>query len=359
MSPRAPKDDHPRRENTATQPLAEFAVFNRPDVLTEGWYPALPTRELGRGQARSVVIGPQRVALYRTEAGDVHALDAFCAHMGADLANGRVVGDRLECYFHQWQYGPDGAVAAVRTGRRPEGACVAAWPAAEGYGWIWVWAGREAAYPLPRPPGLEGEVVAWHLASPTLFAHHHVMMVGGIDQQHFVSVHGLDVRFELQVQSAHPEVQDWRLEGALSPSGWRSRLGAWLFGGKIRYDARFAGGTVVTLAYGPGLRWFGGRRAVPPLYLYWGCVPLREGVSRVEVFALAPRGPGAFGGLLARLRLLLTLVLLTVLRDDDVKAFPNMRFNPGRLTAEDAAVARLIRFLEGLRVSPWTPGRKA
>ena len=116
----APKDDHPRRENLGTQPLAAFRAFNRPEVVTEGWYPACPSAEIPVGKARSVALCGHRLALYRGESGRVHALDAFCAHMGADLANGRVVGEALEGYFHHWMYGGYGRVCWLRLGRTTE-----------------------------------------------------------------------------------------------------------------------------------------------------------------------------------------------------------------------------------------------
>jgi len=283
----------------------------------------------------------------------VRALDAFCPHMGADLGNGRVVGDTLECYFHQWRLGVDGRVCPKGGG--PTDAGVAAWPGEERYGWIWVYAAPVAPYPVPSPPGLEGEAVAVHLASVTLYAHHHVMMVGGIDLAHFRTVHGMDVRFEVAVdEAAEGRIADWALAGTIPPGGWRSRLGEWLVGPSVGYRARFAGGTVVTLTYGREQRWLGRYGRVPPLHILWGCVPTDAGVSRVEVFLLAPRGHGLVGALAARARIALTALLLAVLRDDDVKAFPHMRFTLGRLTAEDAAVARLARFLDQQPISAWS-----
>ncbi len=349
------KDDHSRRENPATQPIAEMRLFNRADRLSEGWYPACPASTVAREGVRSVVLGPQRVAVWRSAEGTLGCVDAYCPHMGADLGNGRVRDGTLECYFHQWRWGADGTLAGTR-----DGACPAvrtrAWPVVEKYGWIWVYAGDTPTHALADPPGTEGTMVAWHLGSPVLYAHHHVMMVGGIDLQHFGSVHGLDVAFEVQVDDAGAAVSDWTLQGEIPPGGWRARLGRWLLGGRLSYRARFAGGSVVTLAYGGGLRWFGTGGMVPPLYILWGCVPLASGVSRVEIFLLAPRGEGALGWVRAWLRLGATAALLTVLRDDDIRAFPNMRFQLGRLLPADAAVARLVRFLDSQPLSPWTPG---
>ena len=51
---------------------------------------------------------------------------------------------------------------------------------------------------------------------------------------------------------------------------------------------------------------------------------------------------------------MLTIVMLGILRDDDVKAFPHMRFNIGRVMKEDASVTRMVKFLNGLPISSWS-----
>ena len=42
--------------------------------------------------------------MFRDANGDVHALDAFCPHLGANLAAGKVKGTCLECPFHAWRF---------------------------------------------------------------------------------------------------------------------------------------------------------------------------------------------------------------------------------------------------------------
>ena len=55
------------------------------------------------------------LAVFRGEDGRVHALDAYCPHMGANLgAGGRVVGNCVECPFHGWKFrGDDGKCVSV------------------------------------------------------------------------------------------------------------------------------------------------------------------------------------------------------------------------------------------------------
>ena len=360
MMEQASKDGHTRTENLGTQPLSQRRVFANRAVVAEGWYPVCAASELAPGQARSVVVTRQRLLVYRDDGGAPHALDAFCPHMGASLANGRVVGNRIECYFHRWQYDPSGRCVHNGCASIPSQARLNAWPIEEAYGHLWVYAGRTAPYPVPRPPGLDDQDIAVkHLGRVTLFAHHHVMMAGGIDLLHFRAVHGLDVAFEEEVVERSDHLVDWRVRGQLGSRGWRSRLARWLLGDEVGYDARFGGGSVVALAYGPGARFRGSGPALPSLYILWGCSARAGGVGEVEVFLVAPKRSGLRGALWARARLLLTLTLLAVLRDDDVKAFPHMRFDPKALVAEDASVARLMAFLERQPVSPWTGGDDA
>jgi phenylpropionate dioxygenase-like ring-hydroxylating dioxygenase large terminal subunit len=362
MSATAKKDGHTLRENLHTQPLSRHRAFNNHEALTEGWYPALPARALGPRQARSILIGWQRVVVWRGEDGRVRALDAFCPHMGADLGNGTVVGDQIQCYFHQWRFNEQGACAGTRCGEKPpSGARLTAYPVEERYGFIWIYSAPIAAHPLPVCPGLEGvEVAAFHLGRVTLYAHHHAMMAGGIDLQHFASVHDLEVDFDLDVEEREPGVADWKLAGDLPAGGrWRQRLGRWALGARIGYRLRVAGGSIAAISYGEQQRFRGNGFALPSLHILWGCVPTQAGPSAVEIFILTQKRDGWRGRLATGALMALTAGLLALLKDDDVKAFPNMRFNPRNLVPADRSVARFIHYANQLPLSRWSRGEIA
>ena len=55
------------------------------------------------------------MAVFRDERGEVHAVDAYCPHMGASLAVGaQVKGDCIECPFHGWKFrGHDGKCVKI------------------------------------------------------------------------------------------------------------------------------------------------------------------------------------------------------------------------------------------------------
>jgi phenylpropionate dioxygenase-like ring-hydroxylating dioxygenase large terminal subunit len=356
---KAIKDGRSRFENQHTQPLRNYSVFNNPEVVTRGWYPVIPSSKLGNSKTFSWTLGVQRLVFFRGVDGKARALDAFCPHMGADLYQGKVIKNDIQCYFHQWQFNGEGRLTEIPCrSEKPRNVQTAAYPVEEKFGWIWVFSSREKTHQLPAPAGLENlDLYSVHLGSPVLFAHHHVMMASGIDIQHFATVHNLDIKFQLSTRDVHPEIFDWDLHGDLPKTGWRCRLARKLIGQRVGYIARFAGGSVVTLTYNPEgtrLRLGPFEIQIPPLHIYWGCVPLDNGVSRVEVFAVSEKRKGVTGWIKNRLLLLTTLALLIILRDDDVKAFPGMRFNTGHLLPIDSSVAKLIQKINGLPVSLWS-----
>lgn len=85
-------------------------IGNLPPVYPNGWFALLESNELKRKQAKYVSALGENFAVFRSESGQVHVLDAYCPHLGANMAIGGFVrGDCIECPFHQWQFsGEDG-----------------------------------------------------------------------------------------------------------------------------------------------------------------------------------------------------------------------------------------------------------
>jgi nitrite reductase (NADH) small subunit len=64
------------------------------------------------------------IAIFRTEADEVFALDDRCPHKGGPLSQGIVFGRRVACPLHNWSIGLDDGKAAV-----PDEGCSASYPA--------------------------------------------------------------------------------------------------------------------------------------------------------------------------------------------------------------------------------------
>src|SRR5262245_19640076 len=93
--------------------LVDTRVFNNPDKIIEGWYWAVPSRAVRPGRTRAVTFFGREMVLYRGDDGRVRALDAYCPHMGAHLAEGKVEGAMIRCLFHYWKYDEQGRCVEI------------------------------------------------------------------------------------------------------------------------------------------------------------------------------------------------------------------------------------------------------
>uniref|UniRef100_A0A9J8BHR3 cholesterol 7-desaturase n=1 Tax=Cyprinus carpio carpio TaxID=630221 RepID=A0A9J8BHR3_CYPCA len=97
----------------------------------------------------------QQVAVFRGRDGKAYVVDAYCPHLGANLAVGwRVVGGCIECPFHGWQFrGADGKCVKIPyADKMPEFAKVRCWPSCEINGQVLVWFHCDGPEPTWRVP---------------------------------------------------------------------------------------------------------------------------------------------------------------------------------------------------------------
>lgn len=114
-------------------------------MLHDHWYVAAWCDEVGRAPLARVLLG-EMVVLYRTEAGEVVALEDRCPHRNLPLSEGRLVGDELECGYHGLVFDAAGRCTHMPGAESaPSWACVRRYPAIERQGWVLVWMGDEAA----------------------------------------------------------------------------------------------------------------------------------------------------------------------------------------------------------------------
>lgn len=119
-----------------------------------GWSPEL---EIGKPFAMSIL--NDRIVIWKTESGALHALEDRCVHRLAPLSLGRCEGERLRCLYHGMLFDSGGKVVEI-PGQEliPQNARVRAYPVAERHSWIWVWMGDPAQADeglIPPAVGLE------------------------------------------------------------------------------------------------------------------------------------------------------------------------------------------------------------
>lgn len=82
-----------------------------PPSLKSSWQMAALSREVGAKPLARTIAGVP-VVLFRTPVG-VNALIDRCPHRNYPLSEGRLVEGALQCPYHGWRFGPDGACVEV------------------------------------------------------------------------------------------------------------------------------------------------------------------------------------------------------------------------------------------------------
>lgn len=122
-------------------------------LFSQSWFPICLASEVGVGQVQGFDFLDGRVVVWRGADGEAHVTSAFCPHMGASLEAGDVVGDRIRCAFHHWEYAGSGQCEKTAIGDTPpKSACLFVFPSIEKYGIVWAFNGEEPLYDLPDFP---------------------------------------------------------------------------------------------------------------------------------------------------------------------------------------------------------------
>jgi phenylpropionate dioxygenase-like ring-hydroxylating dioxygenase large terminal subunit len=98
----------------------------------------------------------QRVVLFRTESGALHALEDVCAHRLVRLSHGHIVGAEIECSYHGWRFDASGRCVHIpHLASKPvlPNCAIRSFPVIERYGFIWIYPGdpQRAAASAPMP----------------------------------------------------------------------------------------------------------------------------------------------------------------------------------------------------------------
>lgn len=85
-----------------------------PPPFPNGWYVLAFSHEcVAGGKPLSVAWNSTEYVLWRTKDGKISLFDAYCPHLGANLAEGVNKGNCLECPFHGWRFDSGGTVVHI------------------------------------------------------------------------------------------------------------------------------------------------------------------------------------------------------------------------------------------------------
>ena len=125
-------------EPTAMTSLERFPYYW---AFPFAWYPVCFSGDLPPGAVKPARFLSRDLVLWRDHDGHAHVMDAYCPHLGANVAfGGRVEGTHLVCPFHWWEYDGDGANVRIpyseRTNRR---ARLGTYPTLDRNGFVLLW----------------------------------------------------------------------------------------------------------------------------------------------------------------------------------------------------------------------------
>jgi phenylpropionate dioxygenase-like ring-hydroxylating dioxygenase large terminal subunit len=217
-------------------------------LFPASWYLFAGARELRGGPVSRDLLG-RRLTAYRTSSGQWAVLDARCAHLGADLGEGCVIGDDLQCAFHNWRFGPDGrCTLAPALGQPPAFARLRSYPTAERHGYLFFFNGPEPFFPLPF---FEDAAVEDYLAARPLrfFADcpWHLVNANSFDVQHFRAGHGRDLLGEPAIDCPHPFARRIRVTFGVAGNSIFDRLLRAFVGAQVEVTMTNWGGSIVVV----------------------------------------------------------------------------------------------------------------
>ena len=115
------------------------------DYVRNAWYLAAWTEELGdKPLGRTIMDEP--VVLYRGASGQVIGIWGLCGHRHFPLADGHIVGDRIVCPYHGFEFDSSGACAHIpAVAQAPKRFRMKTYTVVEKFKAIWIWMGSNAA----------------------------------------------------------------------------------------------------------------------------------------------------------------------------------------------------------------------
>ncbi len=328
--------------------MLETEFFNHAEAVVEGWYWLCLSREVRRGKVRALRLLGLDLAVYRGENGRIVALDAYCAHMGAHLAEGRVEGNELRCFFHHWRYDADGRCTDIPCldGEPTARMRVRSWQVAERYGMVWLWTGESPAQDVPEVPELAGQRCTTLIANRfEKRCHPNVMLINAIDEQHFHSVHRLPgsiLRMEAVPRSTANI--EFRNIGHVPTSSWLGRLVARFYRGPLTYAMSYWYGSLGFVTFGPDFLHF---------HLMFALRRSDDGGTQGQTIAFTRYRSGPLGWLVNKLLLHFTALAARYFAHGDTRVFQTISFRFRNPIAADRAVVAFIRHLEKQPLAAW------
>ena len=332
--------------------MSNTKVFNNNNAIIEGWYWALRSNEIKKGKIKHAKIMGKKLAIYRGEDGEVRALDAFCPHMGAHLAEGSVEGNEVRCFFHHWKFSTQGELNDIPCRKSSKGvhAKVQTYPIKEKYGLIWIWTGLEAKRDLPYAPELKDLETDSMLGKPYVKeCHPNVMMINAIDAHHFSSVHKLPVHLNLEPEVIDSNTITFSNTTKVPKGSLLTKFIGKFYSKALTYSLCYHNATTGTVTLGPDFLHF---------YIMFAIRSNEKGQAEGQTILLTKKRNGILGKLINSVLLRATRVVGNYFAKGDTEVFKTIKFDFKTPIKEDFPIIKFIQHAENQELCDWGYGKK-
>ena len=190
-------------------PIRNIDSSPPPERFARGWHCLGLSKSFDSTPTRVEAFG-RRLAVFRSESGQAHAIDAGCPHMGGDLSLGEVDGELLRCPYHKWGWKGDGYCGDIPYAKRiPPSARIRSWPICEENHLLFVWNDPEGLEPtddviVPREPEcFDDSWTDWVLEENLIDINCRELIDNMADLAHFDYVHGVSTTYFQNIFDHH------------------------------------------------------------------------------------------------------------------------------------------------------------
>ncbi|MEM1112752.1 MAG: aromatic ring-hydroxylating dioxygenase subunit alpha [Pseudomonadota bacterium] len=127
--------------NKPTHLIKSVANYIRMPLLYNHWYVAGLAEEFGREPLGRTLL-ERSVVFYRTEAGELTALQNRCLHRSFPLSESKLEGDNLVCGYHGIRYNPEGEVVKIPCQTQCPNRKLRKYPVVEIGPFVFIWMGE-------------------------------------------------------------------------------------------------------------------------------------------------------------------------------------------------------------------------
>ncbi len=319
--------------------------FNNPECFIEGWYWVIPSQNLRVAEVKPVTILGRELVIYRGKDKRVVTFDAYCPHMGAHLAEGKVEGNALRCFFHHWKFDAEGMCIDIPCLDVPLSLKLQTWPTAEKYGMIWVWTGEIPQQPLPFVPTLEQKEcdVAIH-SHFVMNCHPNVVMINPIDAQHLNTVHKLPIEIIFERQELNENAIIFTNTTPIKDNSSLIKIIRLFYKNAITYSICYWYGSISIATLGPD---FFHVHTMLAVRLHEG------GKAEGQILLITKKRKGIFGWLCNRIVLWLTKIAGKFFFMGDIKVLQTIKFYLKTPIKVDQPIMQFINHVEKQQSRMW------